>query len=276
MNLHLFRIGLCTSYGRIHAQIILAGDPRQLDAVCRSKVSARLGYKKSLLEHLCDTNLYSRNKQTGQFNEYYITQLVKNYRSHPELLRIPNELFYENTLEPMAKQSKLWFFLIRMFTSQRLLMVIANCLNFFTGDIDWYIDSNILPSKQFPMIFKSIQGQCRQSIDGSWFNDDEIETVILAIRQLLPPQSREHGLREIKQSDIGIVTPYRKQRRRIVQRLRRLKYNEITVGTAEVFQGKEKAVILITTVRSDGRLGFVSEPRVIYLNCLCSFVKLGS
>lgn len=113
------------------------------------------------------------------------------------------------------------------------------------------------------MVFKSIQGLCQRSIDGSWFNDAEIETVIFVIRQLLLPNSKEHGLRKIDQSDIGVVTPYRKQRRKIVNRLRQLKYDEITVGTAEVFQGKEKAVILITTVRSDGQLGFVSEPRVI-------------
>lgn len=64
----------------------------------------RLGYKTSWMEQLCGTNLYSRHPTSGRFNEFYITQLVKNYRSHPDILRIPNELFYGNTLQPMAKK----------------------------------------------------------------------------------------------------------------------------------------------------------------------------
>lgn len=101
-----------------------------------------------------------------------------------------------------------------------------------------------------------------QSIDGSWYNDEEIDEVIRTIMQLLPPCSREMGLKEIKQTDIGVVTPYRKQRRKLSQRMRRFHLNEVTVGTAEVFQGKQKPVMIITTVRSDGNLGFVYEPRV--------------
>lgn len=99
--------GLCTSYKEIHAKIILAGDPKQLDAVTRSYKAKRLGYNTSWLEQLCRMNLYSRHSQTGQFNPMYITQLVKNYRSHPEILSIPNELFYEKKLEALAAASKL-------------------------------------------------------------------------------------------------------------------------------------------------------------------------
>lgn len=73
----------------------------QLDAVTRSDVARKMKYNTSWLERLCDSQLYKRND--GKFNELYITQLVKNYRSHPEILRIPNELFYENTLESCAE-----------------------------------------------------------------------------------------------------------------------------------------------------------------------------
>lgn len=116
--------GLCTSDREIHAKIILAGDPKQLDAVTRSHKAKRLGYNTSWLEQLCITNLYSRNATTGQFNPMYITQLVKNYRSHPAILSIPNELFYEKKLEALAAKSKSHFYdkclyihLIRFFFS---------------------------------------------------------------------------------------------------------------------------------------------------------------
>lgn len=103
-----FPIGLCTSHKNIHAQIVLAGDPKQLDAVTKSGKAKALGYSISLLEQLCNTNLYSRNATTGNFNERYITQLVKNYRSHPHILSVPNELFYEKKLEPWAEESNVY------------------------------------------------------------------------------------------------------------------------------------------------------------------------
>lgn len=102
-------LGLCTSKREIHAKIILAGDPKQLDAVTRSDVARKMGHNTSWMEKLCDSNLYMR--KAGKFNELYITQLVKNYRSHPEILRIPNELFYENSLESCAKTGNTFFFL---------------------------------------------------------------------------------------------------------------------------------------------------------------------
>lgn len=97
-------LGLCTSQRQIHAKIVLAGDPKQLDAVTRSDIARGLGYNTSWMERLCSTNLYER--KNGMFNELYIMQLVKNYRSHPEILRIPNELFYENTLKACARDGK--------------------------------------------------------------------------------------------------------------------------------------------------------------------------
>lgn len=112
------------------------------------------------------------------------------------------------------------------------------------------------------MIFKSVKGVCERSLEHSWYNETEIAEVVKTIKQLLPPYSKDKGLRQITQSDIGVVTPYRKQRHKISQKLRRLNFDEVTVGTAEVFQGKEKPVMIISTVRSNGDLGFVSEPRV--------------
>lgn len=36
----------------------------------------------------------------------------------------------------------------------------------------------------------------------------------------------------------------------------------ITVGTTETFQGQERTVIIISTMRTDNRLGFVADRRV--------------
>ena len=36
------------------------------------------------------------------FRSAYITKLLRNYRSHPEIPRLPNELFYDGELLPCA------------------------------------------------------------------------------------------------------------------------------------------------------------------------------
>lgn len=95
-------IGLCTSIGIVHAKIILCGDPMQLDAVTKSDWSTKLGFKISWFEQLFKMPLYKRHERTGDFNKTYITQLVRNYRSHAAILKVPNKLFYENQLKAMV------------------------------------------------------------------------------------------------------------------------------------------------------------------------------
>lgn len=132
------------------------------------------------------------------------------------------------------------------------------------ADINRFIGSDILPAKQFPFIFKSVRGICQRSIEHSWYNEEEIDEVVRYIKMLLPsPYDPKSGQKpKVTQKDIGVVTPYRKQRHKISQKLRRLNLDEVTVGTAEVFQGQERPIILLSTVRSNGALGFLREPRV--------------
>lgn len=103
----LFETGVCTSEGNVHASIVLAGDPKQLDAVTRSRGATEMGYKTSLMERLFEMPFYQRNPNTDQYNPMYMAQLVKNYRSHSAILAIPNQLFYENRLEVMAPRGTL-------------------------------------------------------------------------------------------------------------------------------------------------------------------------
>lgn len=100
-----------------------------------------------------------------------------------------------------------------------------------------------------------------QNFPCSLFNINEVFAVIEFIQKLMST-SYSHFMK-ISQSDIGVVTPYKMQRRKIAQACLRSGYGEITVGTAEAFQGQEKAVIIVSTVRSGGtRLGFVNNARV--------------
>lgn len=107
MKILSFYTGVCTTNGKIHASIVIAGDPKQLDAVTKSRLAEEMGFKTSFLENLFNQKLYKRDPNTGKFNGKYIIQLERNYRSHPVILKIPNESFYDGTLRAEASKGRI-------------------------------------------------------------------------------------------------------------------------------------------------------------------------
>lgn len=126
---------------------------------------------------------------------------------------------------------------------------------------DCFIGSTFLPSNKFPIIFHDVSGTTR-SVKGSFslFNSKEINVVLNYITELL---KQKFNNKSVSPSDIGVVSPYKLQCKQISRAIRRNEFGKIAVGTAEVFQGQERPIIIVSTVRSGGSdLGFVSEPRV--------------
>lgn len=87
--------GVCTSRAKVHSKIILAGDPKQLDAVAHSKYSTKMGYKKSFMEFLFVLPCF-------QHDPNRMVQLKQNYRSHPAIIHLANHLFYDYALKASA------------------------------------------------------------------------------------------------------------------------------------------------------------------------------
>uniref|UniRef100_A0A8C7NET0 RNA helicase n=1 Tax=Oncorhynchus mykiss TaxID=8022 RepID=A0A8C7NET0_ONCMY len=86
-------------------QLVLAGDPQQLGPILRSPLAMQYGMGISLLERLMKDNpLYQKDGEFGHFDSRFVTKLLRNYRSHPAILKIPNELFYEKELQVFADQ----------------------------------------------------------------------------------------------------------------------------------------------------------------------------
>ncbi|XP_077973309.1 putative helicase mov-10-B.1 [Styela clava] len=83
-------------------KVVLAGDPKQLGPIIRSRVAKKHGLQTSFLERLMGNPLYE--KQNGKFNEHRVTKLLKNYRSHEAIIKISNEEFYDNELEVCADE----------------------------------------------------------------------------------------------------------------------------------------------------------------------------
>lgn len=49
--------------------------------------------------------LYARDEVTNRFNSRVVTKLVKNFRSHKDILRLPNDKFYESELQTCAPKT---------------------------------------------------------------------------------------------------------------------------------------------------------------------------
>ncbi|GAA6038806.1 hypothetical protein JCM8097_002902 [Rhodosporidiobolus ruineniae] len=215
--------------------VILAGDPKQLGPVVRSPVSSALGLQKSLLERLMEHPDYLDSKQSSKRGVTH-SKLVLNYRSHPAILSLPNDAFYHNELKACASAS------------------VTGMLQRWDG---W-------PNSRFPVIFHAVQGNDeREGRSPSFFNVNEITVARMYVERL---QNRSSGVK-LRDSDIGVITPYNAQ----VKKLRAaLKRPEMTIGSVEQFQGSERPMIIMSTVRSNKEylehdkrfaLGFLDNPK---------------
>ncbi|ESO83649.1 hypothetical protein LOTGIDRAFT_222500 [Lottia gigantea] len=223
-------------------QTVLAGDPKQLGPVLMSRYAKLYGLELSFLERLIDRSLYRHSEsdfqEFGGFDPELVTMLKENYRSHAAILKLPSELFYFNQLEVMADP---------------ILTHTA---------INW----SMLPTPSFPVIFHGVRGEdLREGNSPSWFNPSEVVQVVQYLQGLLKDASLD-----LQVEDIGIITPYRKQIEKIRLLIEKLGVERVKVGSVEEFQGQERQVIIISTVRSNERLlgfdirhvlGFLSNPK---------------
>ncbi|XP_007897601.2 putative helicase MOV-10 [Callorhinchus milii] len=231
-------------------QLVLAGDPKQLGPILRSPIAIEHGLDLSLLERLMNKNsLYQRDPDSG-YNKQFVTKLLRNYRSHRHILKLPNELFYNEELQEYANE------------------IISSS----------YCRWEHLITPDFPIIFYGVSGkEEREANSPSFFNVEEIEVVLLYLHKLLTSQGKK-GIARISPREIGVISPYRKQVEKIRRaingldkQLKSMKdIKELKVGSVEEFQGQERKVILISTVRSSSEylhvdqefcLGFLKNPK---------------
>lgn len=212
---------------KLGKQLVLAGDPKQLGPQCSSAVAEKYKLNISLLERLMDTEIYKSD------NPNFITMLKLNFRAHPVVLQLPNELFYDNQLQAVSRFA--------------LTDPIASV----------FIYHRISPPKQKkrqvigqPVEFCAIFAkEKREGRSPSYFNPSEVEMVLKYVKALTNLSETK-----VQPVDIGIVTPYIRQVYRIKEKLRYNGFGDVEVGTTEVFQGREKRIIIISTVRAQHSL----------------------
>lgn len=140
-----------------------------------------------------------------------------------------------------------------------VLLLISTFFCFFADVTNWFIDNDFLPNPKFPIIFDRFTGNC-EKVGNSSVNKEEAEAVVGYIAKLLKVTLNNGHV--LTQQDIGVVTPYSKQVELIRKKCSEKDFGDVSIGTSEVFQGKEKPVMVVSTVKTDGTIGFVDNPRV--------------
>merc|ERR1712223_1586091 len=203
------------------------------------------GLQTSLLERLMsNSDCYKRNPDTNEFPSKTITKLLNNFRSHETLLTLPSRLFYENELKAKAEP-----------------ILVNSMLNWVN-----------LPNPKIPLVFHGVVGDDqREAKSPSYFNPEESAMVVNYVQDLL--EQHKGTAKKVLPKEIGIISPYRRQVQKIRMLLDKKKIKDskdITVGSTEEFQGQERRIIIISTVRSkptllqsdyEHKLGFLNNPK---------------
>ncbi|XP_038111696.1 putative helicase MOV-10 [Culex quinquefasciatus] len=225
-------MGIGVHDSEITASIVLAGDPKQLGPVILCDYLNETSHSVSLLERITDKELYAKNPLTGEYDPNVITQLRNNFRSHPALLELPNRMFYAGQLRAKASPDK----------------------------THWAVGWDRLPNRTVPLIFHHVVGEMKQDENSSsMYNEQEAEQVLSYVEIIM-----NDGIcgKKLEQTAIGIITPYASQVRYLKDLLNMRGWKDIEVGSTEQYQGREKPIMLMSTVRTGSKsVGFLADPK---------------
>ncbi|XP_045499637.1 probable RNA helicase armi [Colias croceus] len=227
-----------------NGQIVLAGDPMQLGPVVMSKYCKEFGMDVSYLCRLLETYPYQKDFDSYKdgFDARLVTRLSENYRSLEEVLSLPSKMFYDDSLVTKFDKDAPWI--------PRIIDA--------TSDI-----FNITEDKTGGIFVYGIKGQNARAEDSpSWYNPQEASMVALTTCKLYK--------NNVTPEEIGIITPYIAQIKYLRLVFDAMGLPQPKIGTVEEFQGQERPIILISTVRSAESLikddvkhvlGFIQNPK---------------
>ncbi|TPX35866.1 hypothetical protein SmJEL517_g01695 [Synchytrium microbalum] len=189
------------------SKAILVGDPKQLPPTLNSESAISTGLGRTMFERLADIGMKP-------------IRLRVQYRCHPRISSIANELFYGNTL-------------INGCTEEDLTPLIEGLPTLAFVDVE--------------------NGNEEHQRGGTYCNPKECDVAVRLVNALLK--------RRIPAAEIGVICLYKGQADSIDTALRGgSRKSPVQVSTVDAFQGAEKSVIILSTVRTEN-IGFIDETR---------------
>ncbi|EEC09142.1 conserved hypothetical protein, partial [Ixodes scapularis] len=120
-------------------------------------------------------------------------------------------------------------------------------------------DRGLLP--EFPVLFHAVRGRAqREGSCSSWFNAAE---AVQTVRYL----QRAYGPWCLRACEVGLLTPYRRQGLKLRLLMDSLGLAAPKVGSAEEFQGQERRLIVVSTVRGSESLDAENPEVLDFLFC---------
>lgn len=166
----------------------------------------------------------------GEYHPDYLTQLRKNYRNHPSIMKFSNENFYDSHLISACSDE------ILEFAKDPELLI-------FNPD--------------FPIIFHTTRSPSKE-VGTSLKNEAENGLLGYYLHVIIQRGINGH---KVSAKDIGIISPYRAQRDLIVESYQQ-QYPQLEIGTVDSFQGREKKIIIMSCVRSQtNHVGFLRNEK---------------
>uniref|UniRef100_A0A0N4ZNV0 DNA replication ATP-dependent helicase/nuclease n=1 Tax=Parastrongyloides trichosuri TaxID=131310 RepID=A0A0N4ZNV0_PARTI len=215
---------------------VLVGDDKQLKPLVKCEAASEMGMNISLFEKLF-------NKGKG------ISIINTQFRMNKVICRVPSKLFYEGKMKC---------------ANSKVENAVIECKNFDSSLLtkkDIYLPENVCQkvlSKNIEdsLIFLDVMGieeklessKIKETIIRKTTNLLEAKHVMSCLRLLI-----EHG---VDPSDIGVITPFRDQMNMMRSVLHELSYknlngplyNNVEISTVDQFQGRDKNVMIFSTV----------------------------
>ena len=208
-----------------------------LPLIHHAQMAVLIGDEKQLGPTVISTNLEPSGIGVSLFERlvcYYggssfISILNEQYRMHEFLYKFSNKFFYNNEIN----------------SDKNIEYLDQNIMNSFP----W-------PNKDIPSFFYNYNSLETKKIN-SYKNTKEIELIIQIVYRLTKAG--------VLPKDIGIITPYNAQKYELINKFDEEKYCDMRIESVDGFQGMEKNIIILSTVRNNikGEIGFLDSPQRI-------------
>ncbi len=211
-------------------KFIMAGDHQQLPPTVLNQ-EAKQALQVSLFERLINN-----------YPSYINLMLKVQYRMNEAIMAFPNQAFYNNQLKAHASVAN------HTLTNNELTINHDQLLK-----EEAWMNRALDPDQKTLFVDTGNFGESQLKGAFSYRNEGEAKMVTHLVQCLISA-----GL---PQEVVGIISPYDGQKDLLKQWLN--EYSGIEVKTVDGFQGREKAVIILSFVRSNekGKLGFLTDYR---------------